>query len=124
MESLHVNKFGYKIKNNQNLHDTYKDGKGLIHSSDLVSVIIDFHDIKDGEKYKLYKPVVVAKTLYVGDMDEVGEFSGECGEHKSRTTRTWVMPTRMVKDLSNPKRVIINFRISRMVRSTIPTRQL
>ncbi|OAJ40917.1 hypothetical protein BDEG_24600 [Batrachochytrium dendrobatidis JEL423] len=45
----------YSIKNNENLRDIYKNGKGLIHMADPKKVIVNFDDIEHGKKYQVYK---------------------------------------------------------------------
>lgn len=45
----------YSIKNNENLRDICKNGKGLIQLSDRKKVIVDFDDIEHGKEYQVYK---------------------------------------------------------------------
>jgi hypothetical protein len=45
----------YKVKSNENLRDTYKDGKGLIRLAEPTDVIVDFDELKDGERYQVHK---------------------------------------------------------------------
>jgi hypothetical protein len=45
----------YKIKNKEDLRDTYKDGKGLVRLAEPKKAIVSFDEIKDGERYQVYK---------------------------------------------------------------------
>jgi hypothetical protein len=45
----------YKVKNKEDLRDIYKNGKGLIQLTDPATAIVNFDEIKDGEKYHVFK---------------------------------------------------------------------
>jgi hypothetical protein len=45
----------YKVKNKEDLRDTYRNGRGLVHLSDPKKCIVSFDEIKDGEKYQVFR---------------------------------------------------------------------
>lgn len=45
----------YKVDSKEDLRDIYKDGKDLVRLAEPADVIVNFYEIKNGEKYQVHK---------------------------------------------------------------------